>query len=557
MSAFRVHEAGESAVLLDLEDVIDPRVNARAIAVARALEAARVPGVRDVVPTFRSVAVYFDPLRADLARIEALLRVDSTMSVAPDAGDTIEVPVAYGGEFGPDLPEVAAFARLREHEVIELHASRPYRVFMMGFLPGFPYLGMVDERIGAPRRASPRIRVPAGSVGIAGGQTGIYPRDSPGGWQVIGRTPLRLFDPERRPSALFAPGDTVRFVPVHASASVMSGIGQTEATGRPGRRSPGKGDSRTEAAAGRRVTILRGGLLTTIQDTGRWGHQASGVPTAGPLDTFSHRLANALVGNDRDAAALEITLGGPELRLEDAACVALTGADLEPIFNGVPMPMNQAIAGPAGSVVRFGARRRGARSYLAFDGGVAVPPVLGSRSTHVLSGLGGLQGRALRAGDTLVLGAPRPPARRRSFAREIGPSLPVARLRVLPGPQQDAFSSSALERLVSTRFQLAADSDRMGYRLTGGPLPAAPGGTMISTATFTGSIQVPPSGEPVLLMADRQTTGGYPQIATVIAADLPAAGQLAPGDHVEFVVCSRREALAALVRQEGTLLAVE
>jgi len=210
-----------------------------------------------------------------------------------------------------------------------------------------------------------------------------------------------------------------------------------------------------------------------------------------------------------------------------------------------------------GSVLRFGVRRTGARAYVAFDGGIAVPPRLGSRSTHVLSRLGGLSGRALAAGDRLSLGDPRaaPPSRPVDLPRVPGER--GARVRVLPGPQEDEFfTADALDELQRVRFQVGGQSDRMGYRLTGGALPRVAGREMISDATFTGGLQVPPSGEPILLMADRQTTGGYPQVATVISADLPQVAQLAPGDWIAFQVCTRAEALAALVAQEGKLLAL-
>jgi KipI family sensor histidine kinase inhibitor len=551
VSDFGLREAGESGLLLELDNVIDPRVNARAIAMAAAVEDARIPGVRDVVPAYRSVGVHFDPLVTDVGRLESLLRRRGDSSVPDLQGRTIQVPVVYGGDAGPDLPEVAAFAGLTEAQVIHLHAGPAYRVFMLGFLPGFPYLGLVDPRIAAPRRASPRLRVRAGSVGIAGLQTGIYPRDSPGGWQIVGRTPLALFDAGRTPPALMTPGDTVRFVPAAESDSGSASKGPTA-------RVASGVTSHSRRAEGRHLTVLSPGLLTTIQDTGRWGHQAIGVPVSGPLDPFSHRLANALVGNDRRAAALEITLHGPELRFEADACVAVTGADLEPTLDGRPLPMNQPVAGRAGSVLRFGERRHGARSYLAVDGGVVVPHVLGSRATHVLSGLGGVDGRTLRAGDVLPLGppgiAPRP---RRTTPQVVVPASKPARLRVLAGPHHDVWSSSALETLTGSRFTVSTDSNRMGYRLEGASVAGELHAALISTPTFTGAIQVPPSGEPVLLMADRQTTGGYAQVATVIAADLPVAGQLAPGDRVEFQICSRRDALAALVDQERALLALE
>jgi inhibitor of KinA len=205
--------AGDAAVLLELEPAIDVRVSERAVTIAEQVRSRAVPGVRDVVPTFRSVAVYFDPAIIDAEHVERELRLASVSPVRILGGRTFEVPVSYGGEFGPDIADVAAFAGLSEAAVIALHIGVRYRVFMLGFLPGFAYMGRVDSRIASPRKASPRFRVPAGSVGIAGVQTGIYPRESPAGWQIIGRTTMPLFDLSKSPPALFAPGDTVRFVP--------------------------------------------------------------------------------------------------------------------------------------------------------------------------------------------------------------------------------------------------------------------------------------------------------------------------------------------------------
>jgi KipI family sensor histidine kinase inhibitor len=215
--AFRLVHAGDSVVVAELADRIDERVNARAIRLAAAIARADLRGVRDIVPTYRSVAVYYDPLRTDFARLSDLLTLEAPAADAEDPKrrerrSAVRIPVRYGGTDGPDLADVAAFAKLSEAEVIARHSGRSYRVFMMGFLPGFPYLGTVDPTIAAPRRATPRVRVPAGSVGIAGSQTGIYPTESPGGWQLIGRTPLRLFDLSRPTPFLLEPGDAVEFV---------------------------------------------------------------------------------------------------------------------------------------------------------------------------------------------------------------------------------------------------------------------------------------------------------------------------------------------------------
>jgi KipI family sensor histidine kinase inhibitor len=514
--------------------------------VATALRAADVGGIRDIVPTYRSVAVHFDPVGTDLAAVETAVAGAIAAPVVARVGETFDVPVVYGGPAGPDLADVAARAGLEAQAVIALHAAPAYRVFMVGFLPGFPYLGLVDERIAAPRLGSPRLRVPAGSVGIAGRQTGIYPRDSPGGWRIIGRTPWRLFDRDETPPARLQPGDRVRFRPVE----------ETEAfavADRPTLR------RHTVAAAdgARTVTVLSGGLLTTVQDQGRWGCQASGVPVAGALDLLSHRVANAIVGNARDAAGLEVTLAGPALRMEQAVTIALAGADLSATIDGAALRRHVAVRCRAGSVLRFGERRAGARAYVAFDGGIAVSPVLGSRATHVLTGMGGFEGRALAAGDRLPLGPPReaPPWRRVSLPT-VRPS-GGARVRMLHGPQADGFvDPGAVEALTGARARVSVQSDRMGYRLAGVRVAARPRCEMISDATFAGGLQVPRSGEPVLLLADRQTTGGYPQVATVITADLPRVAQLAPGDWIEFTPCTRAEAIAALVAQEAQLLAL-
>ncbi len=219
MSIHRVRFDGDSLLTIEFEPRIDPVINGRAVALAAAVRSLAHAGVRDVVPAYASVGIHVDPTRvaldgllADIDRLVA--RVPTEVERA--GAKLVAVPVAYGGPFGPDLPEVARFAGCSEDEVVERHASRTYRVYMLGFMPGFPYLGLVDERIAAPRRASPRTSVPAGSVGIAGRQTGIYPTASPGGWQIVGRTPVRLFDLDRHEPCLVLPGDVVRFEPIAA-----------------------------------------------------------------------------------------------------------------------------------------------------------------------------------------------------------------------------------------------------------------------------------------------------------------------------------------------------
>jgi antagonist of KipI len=305
------------------------------------------------------------------------------------------------------------------------------------------------------------------------------------------------------------------------------------------------------------VHILKPGLQTTVQDLGRWGFQSSGVPVAGAMDPFSHRLANALVGNAPDYAALEITLEGPELSFDDDRLIAVAGAEFSVTANQDGVAHARAVRVPGGTRVRFGRRLNGARAYLAISGGIDVPKVFASRSTHLPSRMGGWNGRALIEGDRLPLGRPGEFRRRE-------PRTPVARattehdvVRVLPGPQQDRFQPDATDVLQSAPYLVTAESNRMGFRLRGSAIRHLNGADIISDATPIGSIQVPASGQPILLMADRQTTGGYPKLATVIAADLGIVAQRVPGESIRFKVCTRAEAIAALIAHERAVMAVE
>jgi inhibitor of KinA len=209
----RIKPAGDAAWFIELDERIDAATNEQAIGIAHAVRASALPGLRDVVTGYRGVAVYLDPLQTDAAGVEERLVeiARGARAGAEEAPPVVRVPVCYGGELGPDLPEVAAFAGCSEQEVVDRHTAVQYRVYMIGFVPGFPYMGTVDARIAMPRRESPRVRVPAGSVGIAGAQTGIYPTETPGGWRLIGRTPIRPFVADRQPPCLFAPGSRVAF----------------------------------------------------------------------------------------------------------------------------------------------------------------------------------------------------------------------------------------------------------------------------------------------------------------------------------------------------------
>lgn len=298
------------------------------------------------------------------------------------------------------------------------------------------------------------------------------------------------------------------------------------------------------------LKVARAGMLTTVQDCGRWGFQDRGLPVCGAMDVYSHKHANRLVGNDPGDATLEVTLMGPEIEFEEPTMVAVTGAEFALNLDAGAVSANRQIVAPPGSRLRFGDRLRGARAYVAIAGGIAVAPFLGSRSTHLASGTGGFQGRALKAGDCVPIGEKA--TAEEGYGPGAAPFLPDggARVRALPGPHLDRFGKDAFERLMSVRYRISPRSDRMGYRLEGSAIELQRQQELISCPMPVGGIQITPTGQPILLMADHATTGGYPLVGVVITADLPIAGQLAPGDWIAFEPCSLEVALAAL-RDQG------
>lgn len=297
------------------------------------------------------------------------------------------------------------------------------------------------------------------------------------------------------------------------------------------------------------LEILEPGLLTTVQDGGRVGWARYGVPSSGPMDRAAFAAANALVGNPPDAAGLEITLTGLVLRVPRECLIAVCGADFELWVGVLPVPTWHAVYARAAHTVTFGARRSGARAYLAISGGVALSTFLGSQSTYLQGEFGGLNGRTLRAGDCLPLG----PATLRHPAQRAGRVWPVERrpayaasptLRVVLGPQDDYFTHKGIATFLDNAYVIAPESDRMGYRLSGAVVAHRGATGITSDGVVMGSVQVPPDGQPIVMMADHQTTGGYPKIATVIQADLPLLAQCVPGDVVRFRAVSLDEAQA-------------
>jgi antagonist of KipI len=312
------------------------------------------------------------------------------------------------------------------------------------------------------------------------------------------------------------------------------------------------------------------GLLTTVQDLGRRGFQHLGVGPTGAMDEVSHRLANLVLGNPADAPTLELTLTGPSLLFETETLIALCGADLSPSIGDLPVPLWRPVLVGAGTLLRFGKPILGARCYLAAEGGFQVPTIMGSASTHLSAGFGGFQGRALGIGDRLETGPPgdRYPTLRRHFHQEQRPFLGLdwfvpwsreldftqpAILRIIPGPEWPLLTSESRQSLLETAFTVTPHSNRMGLRMQGPKLSLEQPLEMVSSGVATGTLQLPPDGSLILLMTDRQTTGGYPRLGELASVDLPKAAQLRPGETLRFSSISLEAAQALLLRREAHL----
>jgi KipI family sensor histidine kinase inhibitor len=500
-----------------------------------------VPGVVERVPGARTVLVRFDPLRvsaAELANTLAATEVDAVQ--LPGTGE-ITIPVSYDGE---DLAEAASLLGVSAEELVNRHLAAEWRVAFSGFAPGFGYAVSSDPLFDVPRRSSPRTRVPAGSVALAGRFTGVYPRESPGGWQLIGRTDAVMWDIDRDPPALLSPGTAVRFERVREAARLgaaqVGRNGDGPAHARRVVEQPAAADAEGLGfGAGGAVEVVRPALQLLVQDAGRPGYAALGVSASGAADRRALRDANRAVGNDATAAVLE-SVGGAVLRFHGAGVAAVTGAIgvlslvgaegvVRPVVHGEPF------ATVDGDELTLGHPERGLRSVIGVRGGLDAAPVLGSRATDTLAGLGP---EPLTPGAVLAIGdAARHPVEPGAVLRDLPASGDLVELDITLGPRDDWFTAHALEVLTTQEWTVTPRSDRVGIRLQGDvPLERSVGGELPSEGAVTGAIQVPPDGQPVLFLPDHPLTGGYPTIGALTDGSLDVAGQLPPGVRLRFTV---------------------
>jgi KipI family sensor histidine kinase inhibitor len=521
-----------NALLVELADL------EQTLALLASLQRDPLPGVEELVPAARTILVRFRPWATDFdALVNAIAARD--LSQRAERGSTlVEIPVRYDGE---DLAEVAELLSITPDEVVRRHTGSDYSVAFTGFAPGFAYLSGGHPSLNVPRRKTPRTRIPAGAVGLAGTFSGVYPQASPGGWQIIGVTPVPMWDLGREQPALLQPGYRVRFVDIATMNVAVSAYSTSAAAIKHAESSPTPAGGHGPLPPGQAALKVRAtGLQTLFQDLGRHGQAGQGVSASGAMDQAALRSANRLVGNAPGSACLETVNGGLTLASQGETVVAVTGADAPltvTAANGRRWTAGryQPLALADGDTLAIGQPTAGTRCYVAVRGGFSVAPVLGSCATDTLAHVGPAP---LAAGDVLgvkpvhagaVVGPP-----------ELAPAdLPTQQqevvLDVVMGPRTDWFTAEAVERFAAQRWQVTPQSNRVGLRLAGDvPLERSMAGELPSEGTALGALQVPPSGQPVLFLADHPLTGGYPVIGAVAPHHLDRAGQIPVGAWVRF-----------------------
>ncbi|HWS58044.1 MAG TPA: 5-oxoprolinase/urea amidolyase family protein [Actinotalea sp.] len=530
----RVAPVGRRALLVDCADLTE------ALGLAEALERDPLPGQVDVRIGARTVLVRCVDERSTTGAAPLLRDLAPDVGATRREGRTLEIAVVYDGE---DLDDVARLTGRSRAAVVDGHCAQEWVAAFGGFAAGFVYLSGRGPAV--PRRPTPRTRVPAGSVGLADRFSAVYPRSSPGGWQLLGRTTVALWDVERDPPSLVRPGDRVRFRAVRDTA-LGAGPAVRAPTGPPARgpeTSGGDGTRRRASGSAPDVpgfVVVRPGPLSLVEDLGRAGLEHLGVSPSGAADRGAAARANRLVGGPPGAPVLE-TLGGLELRaVGDQVCVVTGPPGAVTVHLGEGRRVAQEVGAPFsvpdGARVEVAEPSAGLRRYVAVRGGFAVRAVLGSTATDLLSGLGpeplgpGVMLPVAPPEGAAVVGHPEPPGR--------WPDEPLE-LEVVLGPRSDWFTPQSVERLVRQEWRVTDHADRVGVRLQGAALERAADAAsreLPSEPMVAGCVQVPPTGQPVVLLVDHPVTGGYPVVAVVVEPGLELLAQARPGQVVRFRV---------------------
>ena len=633
----RVMNLNERTLALYFDEVIDEQLNEKIVWMKRQLERANIKdskdskdsknikgikGIQAVQNTYHMVAVHFDPCVVDASEVEAeLLKYLSKPADSVIQSRTVEIPVCYDG---PDLEKVAKTGKLTVSEVIRKHSETEYHVYFLGFAAGFPYLGGLSSELITPRLEQPRVKVDSGAVGIADRQTGIYTVPSPGGWNLIGRTPLELFSPTQQPNCLIQAGDKLKFVPITSEQYDSYKLSQSNQPQKILIQNNHATDTRSENTQTdntkednvtvdnikadnikadntkaynikavntqkpnfcsnvestnhpneknqvqlKGIKILKAGILTTIQDEGRYEGLSSGLSQSGVSDPFAYELALALVGQKKPHPVLEVTLGGFECQFKEDTTFTITGADADVYLNEVKIKRWTTYNARSGDRLKINTPLHGLRNYIAFGSKFHEQyRFMNAYATDLKSKLGGMHGRKLMDGDSIyfakktdIVDAPEykttfdittedKPASDKTGWRKgsINQSLfetshyfenltrTTKKVRLHTGPQQDRLTQLEWQTFLETTYIVSPKSDRMGIRLEGSTFRPTGKMDILTDVIAFGAIQLTQDGTPIILMSERQTTGGYAKVANVAYDDLGILAQAKPGDQIEFV----------------------
>ena len=544
----QISPLSETAITIEWGHRMDENVHLQALHLDDLIRQNPFEGFLETVPAYASLTIFYQPELIATAQAQPFLWVKKHVEkligletgILSPSNNVVSIPVCYDEVFGYDLDTVAAARGISKETLIALHQQKEYKVYMMGFLPGFAYLGALDNAIATPRKPTPRALVEAGSVGIAGHQTGIYPLPSPGGWQIIGRTPYNMFNPAKTNPFLLKSGDTVQFYAI--SKETFYQIQNAEKEAPPPVQRAGIADA----------VLLKAGIYSTIQDNGRPGWRAYGVQVGGAMDPVAHQVANALVGNAPNAATIECTMGGLLVQFNKETDIAMTGGGAA-FINGKKVDSCRQHTVYKNDLLEIKFAPPGLRTYLAVRGGFASELVMGSKSMSPIVGIGSpLKKDAGLWFDRDFCTETTKKAGNYTLPTIDGPTI----IRVCQGPEYQQMTTQSSRQFYSQPFVLSNRCDRMGYHLQAEPLSLNNTDEMLSTAVTKGTIQLTPNGQLILLMSDCQTTGGYPRVGQVAAVDLPLAAQLIPGETISFKSISFAEAETLYIQQQQMIHAL-
>ena len=572
MIDYKIYALGDSALTIELGYTINENINHRVLAIAYYMRDLEIVGVLDIMSAYASVSVIYDicEIRKNYTSATrylteqiklAILNCDFTVT---SQIKVVEIPICYDVSLGIDLIEMSLEKKMSITDIIAAHTSKLYRVYLIGFLPGFPYMGIVDESIATPRKKSPRTKIEAGNVGIADAQTGIYPSDSPGGWNIIGKTPLKMFDAKKEYPVFLQPGDDVQFKQIS--------LEQFRELKEESEKTNEKLELSQPSPSTSILSVIKSGTADSIQDLGRFGFQHLGINPTGVMDRIAAQTANFLVGNVADEAVLECHFPACSIVFHKSILIAISGGDFTPTLDEKEIKLNTPIYVQRGATLNFKKWKNGARTYIAVKNGFEIEKWLGSYSTNLKANAGGFNGRNLKKDDQIKVKSDshdvglkmKSEKQDDSFFNfhfsifpwhvEIDNLYAFEEIEILVGNDFETLTDGSQQKLFSNEFLITMRSDKMGYRLLSDPLIMKNENRfLLSSGVTLGTMQLLPTGQIIILMSDHQTTGGYPKIGHVASASFAALAQTPINKKIRFKLINIEEAEEKLMQQQKYL----